>query len=277
MCHRRAVQMARLRDHPLQARSRLSVGSAVGQSFFNVLQLLFILSALINDGWSARYCDKPLALWLEIHACGLLYDLIPVWAAFVISTEQLTRLNQRLNSFICCSAVFRLVWIIWGAVWVFSDCADNGGQGEQVYMVAKVIIIACLCFLGLFVGCCCLIPIIMFSYVVRNPEAFIEQMANENPGPPGAEVAVIETLVEGRHLLEGRKHRLIVPSLGWSRDIDEADAKDIIMMMDYEHDEEVAVLGCGHHFAVDGLKTWLKSNGSCPTCRSTSLLLTPGA
>ena len=54
-----------------------------------MLQWAAIISALVSDGWSAKYCGKPLAMWLEVHAGLLFYDLIPVWCVDIRMRSQL--------------------------------------------------------------------------------------------------------------------------------------------------------------------------------------------
>eukprot|EP01050_Picozoa_sp_SAG11_P015298 SAG11_NODE_1969_length_3985_cov_2.930777_2_plen_264_part_00 len=182
----RARQMARMANHPLDAQSRRSMRLALGQSFICVLQLAFILSALMNDGWDARWCDKPLALWLEVHAGILIYDLIPIWAVFVLPADQLARLTNTINSLKCIAGVFRLVWAIVGTEWVFATC-ENSDVGAQVHMVAMVIVIVTWAILGITMFCCCCcLPLLLAHMIATNPDEFIAQMAANQVRPPAA-------------------------------------------------------------------------------------------
>eukprot|EP01051_Picozoa_sp_SAG22_P007053 SAG22_NODE_484_length_9912_cov_23.425150_3_plen_349_part_00 len=279
----RARMATRMANHPLEQRSSQSLRNNCAVSLIAVIQWLAILSALISDGWSATYCGKPLALWLEVHAAILAYDLVPVWAPFVLPVDSVARLNSALAGLKCLSAVFRLAWVIVGTDWVFTACEEPGG--ETVRTVAQVIVITTWVILGVTCFCCCCcLPALLLMAIANDPDEFIARLAANQPGHvPAADSETVVKVVKGTHFQGGAgaggatmgRHRIAVPSLGWERTIDPADAVDVISQMEYEPGEEIAVLGCGHHYAYDGLMTWLATKGSCPSCRSTDLVFGP--
>ena len=47
----------------------------------------------------------------------------------------------------------------------------------------------------------------------------------------------------------------------------EDDNRCAICLSDYEKDDSVKTLGCGHHFNVDCIDRWLKNSRNCPLCQ----------
>ena len=97
----------------------------------------------------------------------------------------------------------------------------------------------------------------------------INQLIGGAPAPGGAANVLNNSLYDKetyKHVLsdEGKKQIIYRP---YDKEKDEL-KKCPIMFTDFEHDEEIAELPCGHIFDKDGISKWLEEEeASCPVCR----------
>ena len=97
----------------------------------------------------------------------------------------------------------------------------------------------------------------------------INQLIGGAPAPGGAANVLNNSLYDKetyKHVLsdEGKKQIIYRP---FDKEKDEI-KKCPIMFTDFEHDEEIAELPCGHIFDKHGISKWLEEEeATCPVCR----------
>uniref|UniRef100_M1DIX3 RING-type E3 ubiquitin transferase n=1 Tax=Solanum tuberosum TaxID=4113 RepID=M1DIX3_SOLTU len=75
--------------------------------------------------------------------------------------------------------------------------------------------------------------------------------------------------------IKTRTHHVIVPKDGVN--INPAETEEIcaICHIEFEHEEIVGILGCGHEYHVGCIKQWLLRKKDCPMCRASVVPSTP--
>jgi len=143
-----------------------------------------------------------------------------------------------------------------GVAWIFQKhdtnaCSDSA---PHIYKMSLALIIMEISMLGVsFLICCCSIPLMWIIYLC-NPRAFVD--ANQNTQEPrGVDSKVIKANSTQKKYSEAS--------------IEKEDANCVICLCDYEPQDDLRFLPCGHHFHSKCIEQWLKSySKSCPFCKA---------
>eukprot|EP01105_Mastigella_eilhardi_P014739 TRINITY_DN3356_c0_g1_i1.p1 TRINITY_DN3356_c0_g1~~TRINITY_DN3356_c0_g1_i1.p1 ORF type:complete len:395 (-),score=98.61 TRINITY_DN3356_c0_g1_i1:75-1259(-) len=147
-----------------------------------------------------------------------------------------------------------LVWLIVGIVWAFKAAAKDECHQQIPFLYAVVfnlVILQLVCFVMAILGCCCTCLMILLRVSLHN------QMLG-GTGLYGAASAGASPQRIGE-----------LPSFAYHPDdvVTAADATCAICLGDYENEELIRMLPCGHHFHASCIDKWLVTNKTCPFCK----------
>lgn len=220
-------------------------------NFFLILYFIpvtvSLITVLIVD-WESK-CNKPLKAWACTQV-GIQLVMIIVHIVFLHRLQNPLE-NERprpASPLLIINKILNLLWFTWfivGMVWTFQALADDKCSSTAPYlfrmcfslMIIQIIILA----LGVLFCCCSCVVLILRVMVHQRQVA-----------PRGATDDLIRSLPTKRF-----KDGLVKKD----------DATCAICLSDYEEDEVVRFLPCGHHYHRNCVDKWLITNKACPFCK----------
>jgi hypothetical protein len=214
---------------------------------------LSLIWALIAD--SKNECPgHSLKAWV--------YTMIPLQFIMIVPNGVLQLYMPRLFNdaerrrlhfaglFYLASRIMNFLWVAWaitGIVWTFGSktCAD---KIPVIYVVCYILAVMNSIFIGFPVLiCCCTLPTTIAVYLCCPNVLGIRKVRKASP----------------RLIKKVTKSKKFSEALG----IPKEDANCAICLCEYEQNEEIRYLRCGHHFHSDCVMQWLVRNLSCPFCK----------
>lgn len=221
-------------------------------NFFLILYFIpvtvSLITVLIVD-WTST-CNRPLKAWACTQV-AIQALMIIVHIMFLHKLQNPAENERRQNSpLIIFNKILNFLWFTWfivGMVWTFQALAEDKCTSTAPYlfrmcfslMIIQIIILS----LGVLFCCCSCVVLIL--RVVVNP---VERAA----APRGASDDLIRGLPTKRF-----KDGIVKKE----------DASCAICLSDYEEDEVVRFLPCGHHYHRNCVDKWLVTNKACPFCK----------
>jgi E3 ubiquitin-protein ligase RNF38/44 len=221
-------------------------------NFFLILYFIPVTVALITVlivDWSSK-CNRPLKAWACTQV-AIQSLMIVVHILFLHKLQNPSENERRHNSpLIIVNKILNFLWFAWfvvGMVWTFQALAEDKCTSTAPYlfrmcfslMIIQIIILS----LGVLFCCCSCVVLIL--RVVVNP-------VDRGSAPRGASSELINSLPTKR-FKDGV--------------VKKEDASCAICLSDYEADEVVRFLPCGHHYHRNCVDKWLVTNKACPFCK----------
>eukprot|EP00808_Paulinella_micropora_P024384 g66974.t1 len=221
--------------------------TVVGTTFFNLPQLIFIVT-ILSAHWDPGSCDKPLHYWCMIYGLRIFLLLCIRCSIYVQGSR-----GGVARCYRCCRSSFELFsfyWFIVGNMWLMKSetCAE---RAPEVYKLALSLIL--LNYLLLCLPCLiviCAIPLLCFSVPM-----VLDILNALGPSPRGARRAQLQNLPT----------QIFNPA-----DFKPEDTECSICLNNYEEGDVLRVLPCNqrHLFHRNCADRWLEINASCPLCRT---------
>ncbi|CAN1168205.1 E3 ubiquitin-protein ligase At4g11680 [Linum perenne] len=191
--------------------------------------------------------------------------------------QQTGNLNERISSVMDHLKMgldcFFAVWFVVGNVWIFGGHASPDDAPKLYKLCIVFLTFSCIGYAMPFILCatiCCCLPCIISLL------GFREEYAQTR----GASVECINSLPTYKFKLKNkdsfRDHHddsemgeggILAAGTAKERMISGEDAVCCICLNEYEDEEELKELPCGHVFHVECVDKWLKINASCPLCK----------
>eukprot|EP00930_Biecheleria_cincta_P050917 TRINITY_DN3608_c0_g1_i1.p1 TRINITY_DN3608_c0_g1~~TRINITY_DN3608_c0_g1_i1.p1 ORF type:complete len:297 (+),score=49.93 TRINITY_DN3608_c0_g1_i1:184-1074(+) len=198
---------------------------------------------------SCGHCNRPLRYWVLVH-CILQLLQAPVRLVFFLRLVHIQRLNGNIQECVRqlthsaawkTSKVVSIVtygWFILGVVWLLNSTYCR--QCPGLYRLSLAVIFAAVARL--------LMTLIVFYH--SFPPRF--QGEQQPPKPRGANQTLIDSLQELRYspdMLDGSQ-----------------ETSCAVCLSDFEWDQSLRRLPCGHSFHRPCIDKWLRRNKVCPLC-----------
>lgn len=213
--------------------------------------------------WSScGQCNRPLRYWVLVH-CVLQLLQAPVRLVFFLRLCQIQRRNGNIQECVRqlthssawrTSKVVSIVtygWFILGVVWLLNSTYCKPCPG--LYRLSLAVIFTAVARL--------LMTLIVFYH--SFPPRF--QGAEPPPKPRGATQDIVDGLPLVLYSPEGRD------GCGCQ------ETGCAVCLSDFEHDDMLRKLPCGHHFHRACIDKWLRRNKVCPLCLQDIEVPPPGS
>lgn len=219
--------------------------------WFSLVNIALVIALTVD--WRNHCRGFHFKQWaiLEIllQTLMIIFNLFMQWR-LPGTNEQLSESGlQSVASFYIISRLLNMFWVVWaitGIVWAFEGGVCSSTT-PALYTVIFILAIVNVIVLGFpVVVCCCSIPVTILT-VICCP-GFITGKPSRK-----ATIKTIKKVTTTKTFEEGL--------------MDPEDATCVICLSEYEAEDQLRYLRCGHHFHDDCIMQWLVQNKSCPFCK----------
>jgi len=208
---------------------------------FELITTVLVVSLTWREGSGNEQCTR-LRGWIIVFTSRLVFQLPLSMLSF--RKRQRNESVTRIDKILTWIKILTFLWFIIGQSWIYS-----GACKEPKILWIYILVIIIIFYIQL------LFPIILLlSFCLCLPCVYMILRAFRQPR------SASETAIQG---LKTRKY------VAGEGDIEnEGIQRCVICLREYEVDEEIKTLPCGHEFHSECVDPWLgEHNRTCPTCR----------
>ncbi|GLE01396.1 hypothetical protein PINS_up010226 [Pythium insidiosum] len=254
-----------------------------------VVATIVIAPNLWDVDLAGNHCGREL-IWVLVQAMYLslsvltywLWYWLAHWSANQLSVRQRERGSTIVHKLHVTLYIFGLLWFVIGNFLLLivdaerTTCSDTDRTGPTIFDLAIVMLV--MAYARVFWPCTVFLLLLPFAVLCRPCLLRIVNAFGYEPPPPPQDVAANFPPIRlgaSKELIEEHSKRvlfvkgMVLRSSSWSSIADIAVEPNTccICLLDYDLDDELRLLPCGHDFHVPCVDEWLARNASCPTCR----------
>ncbi|KAJ0397517.1 hypothetical protein P43SY_005643 [Pythium insidiosum] len=238
---------------------------------------------------ASNHCGREL-IWVLVQAMYLSMSVLTYWLWYWLahwSQRQLSEHQRQRGSAIVHKLhvtlyIFGLLWFVIGNFLLLivdaesTVCSDADHTGPTIFDLALVMLV--MAYARVFWPCTVFLLLLPFAVLCRPCLLRLVNALGYEPPPPAEDIEASGPPIRvgaSKELIEQHSKRvqfvkgMALRSSSWSSIADIAVEPNAccICLVDYELDDELRLLPCGHDFHVPCVDEWLARNASCPTCR----------